>query len=288
MYRCLPLSALLCSWLIFAPVLPAQDDAQEQLLKQAGEVFSKGDPDRAIELATQAIKIAPDSARGYLVRGAMYGVLRKSEQAVDDLSQAVKLNPRSAEAYQQRGQELFKMGKIDESIRDFDKYLQLKPEHKASHWQRGISYYLAGRYKEGKEQFEGYQTFDNNDVENAIWRYLCMVPLVGKTRAQQQMLKINTDKRVPMQQIYDLYRGQAEPDDVLRAAKAGDPSKLELTQRLFYAYLYLGLYCETEGQPKKALEYLTTAATDHAVNHYMWDVARVYRNRLALKMKKGE
>ena len=89
---------------------------------------------------------------------------------------------RRAEAFDQRGSERFMLGQIAESIADFDRYLQLRPDQEPWHWKRGISYYYAGRYDEGRRQFEGYQTVDDNDVENAVWRYLCMARSAGRCR----------------------------------------------------------------------------------------------------------
>ena len=98
--------------------------------------------------------------------------------------------------------------------------------------------------------------------------------------ARKDILKIRDDRRVPMKQIYALYAGTAKPDDVLAAAKAGNPSAVELNNRLFYAHLYLGLYAEVTGDKKLAQEHLTTAAEKHMIGHYMWDVARVHAELL--------
>ena len=59
-----------------------------------------------------------------------------------------------------------------------------------------------------------------------------------------------------------------------------------LNEQLFYAHLYIGLYFETEGNKKKALEHIAIAAGDHPIGHYMWDVARVHRDLLRKERKK--
>src|SRR5205823_14837091 len=135
-----------------------------------------------------------------------------------DWSKILELDKDNAEAYQHRGLVLFKMGKIAESIADFDEYIKVKPDKKISHWQRGISYYYAGRYDDGRKQFEGYQDFDSNDVENAVWRFMCMAKPDGIAAARKSILKIGDDRRVPMRQVYDLFKGALKPDDVLAAA----------------------------------------------------------------------
>jgi lipoprotein NlpI len=79
-----------------------------------------------------------------------------------------------------------------------------------------------------------------------------------------------------MMRIYSLFRGQAKPEDVLAAARQGEPNEEELKQRLFYAHLYLGLYFEIDGDKKKALDHFT-AAENLKTGGYMGDVARVHR-----------
>ncbi len=69
--------------------------------------------------------------------------------------------------------------------------------------------------------------------------------------ARKSLLKIKNDPRVPMMQIYALFAGQATPDDVLAAARAGNPSPQQLRERLFYAALYIGLYCEAMGDTER-------------------------------------
>lgn len=201
-------------------------------------------------------------------------------EAVADYTRALEMNPKDAGLYQLRGFAEFKRGKIKESIADFDKYIELVPKAKVSHWQRGISYYYAGRWDDGIAQFEGYQTFDSNDVENAVWRFMCMARKDGIPKARQQILKIGEDKRVPMRQVYDLYAGKLKVEDVLAAAKSGEPGKEPLNRQLFYAHLYVGIYHELEGNKKAALAHLQKAADEHRIGHYMWDVARVHRDLL--------
>lgn len=206
----------------------------------------------------------------------------KSEAALALLDKAIASDPKNADAYQQRGVLHFKLGEVEASIRDFDRYIELRPKEKVRHWQRGISYYYAGRYDDGRRQFEGYQDFDSNDVENAIWRFMCMARKDGMAKARAAMLKIGDDRRVPMRQVYDLFKGDLKPDDVLAAARAGNPPKAQLRSRLFYAHLYVGIYYDLLGDRKQALANLDRAV-ENRIDHYMGDVARVHRDLLKRK-----
>jgi lipoprotein NlpI len=180
-----------------------------------------------------------------------------------------------------RGSDHFRAARFAESVADFDAEIRLDPRRAPWHWKRGISLYYLGRYADGAKQFEGYQTVDGNDVENAVWRFLCQArdPAVGFEKAQQQILPIKDDRRVPMMQVYALYRGKLTPDDVLSTARAGDPSEDTLHQRLFYAHLYLGLYHEVRGDLAAAKKHIAEAEK-RKIGHYMWDVAAVHARML--------
>ncbi len=199
----LRLVVMLCLLVGTMLVSAGQEPTVDDLLKQADAAFKKGEHDKALDLATKAIKQDPKSIKAYLFRAPMYKALRKHKEAIADCDAIIKLDPTLPIAYHIRGEEHFKSGNIKESLADFDKVIKLEPKAKASLWQRGISAYYAAQYKEGKEQFEADLGDNPNDVEEAVWRYLCMVPLVGKEKSQKDILKIGPDDRIPMKQVYD-------------------------------------------------------------------------------------
>lgn len=226
---------------------------------------------------------AEDSAEQLLNRAQKLSDAGESAKAVEVLSELLKKQPDAAITYYLRGRENFRIGKIRESVADFDKYVELKPEIASRQWERGISLYYAGEFEKGAKQFELYQTFHNNDVENSTWRYLCMARSVGVGKARDALLPIENDTRVPMMQIYELYRGKLKPADVLAAAHAGEATEQARNMRLFYAHLYLGLYYEAAGDKESAKKHILEAADKHKIGHYMWDVARIHADRLREK-----
>ncbi len=230
--------------------------------------------------ANAAISANPRDAKAYGTRAAIYAATGDHRRAIADYDRLLELEPSSAEVFDQRGSQHFMLGHITQSIADFDRSIQLRPQQEPRHWKRGISYYYAGRYDQGRRQFEGYQTVDDNDVENAVWRYLCMARGQGVAIARDSLLPIKRDGRVPMMEVYSLFGGRATSEDVLSAARAGKPTPAELNERLFYAHLYLGLYYEAAGDAARAREHLETAAKSHKIGHYMWNVADVHVKRL--------
>ena len=213
---------------------------------------------------------------------------RKFDEAHELLSRVIKATPEAAVPYYLRGRVNFQRNKMPESVEDFDAYVKRQPAVESRQWERGIALYYAGDFKQGAAQFELYQTFHDNDVENSVWRFLCMVPTVGVEKSRAVMLPIKDDRRIPMMKVYDMFRGKATPTQVLANVTADDPPPEVLSGRLFYAHLYLGLYLEAVGQKREARKYIALAADKELVNHpgingYMWDVARIHHERKGKK-----
>lgn len=171
----------------------------------------------------------------------------------------------------------FKAGRIPESARAFDEVVKLSPSSAPHLWQRGIALYYAGRYKDCREQFESHRTVNPNDVENAAWHFLCVARAASPAEAKKALLPVGPDGRVPMREVYSMFRGDLAPEQVLKRAGSDEEAQ-------FYAHLYIGLYSEALGQNAVALKHIREAAQDrYAAGGYMHMVARVH---LALLQKK--
>ena len=125
------------------------------------------------------------------------------------------------------------------------------------------------------QQFVRHRTVNPNDVENAAWHFLCVARRDGAVAAREALLPVGPDQREPMAEVYELYAGRAEPEDVLEAAR-----RSRQADALFFAHLYLGLYAEALEQPAEAREHLRFAAQIHARPHYMGRIAKMHFARL--------
>jgi lipoprotein NlpI len=201
------------------------------------------------------------------------------ERAIAQLSTVIASSPQSALAWYLRGRENFRAGQIAASVADFEKHVELEPQAENRQWERGIAYYYAGEFDKGAKQFENYQKFHDQDVENSVWRYLCVARSSGVEKARATLLPITNDPRVPMMQLYSLYQGKLQPADVLAAANDKPPNRELHNQRLFYAHLYIGLWQEAAGNAEAARKHILEAEK-HKIAHYMWDVAHVHAERL--------
>lgn len=273
--------------MFFAAAAVSAAETAAALLEKAQTALAKGQTDQALALANQAVALDAKAPLPYLVRGTIYERLNRGKEAVADYTKVIQLDPKEADAYNRRGSEQFRLGHIAESLADFDRYLELRPAERPGHWKRGISCYYLGKFAEGQKQFEDGEKVFADDVENAVWQFLCAARRVGVDKARASLLKIGKDKRVPLMEVYALFGGKAKPADVLAAAQDGSPPPAELNVRLFYAHLYLALYADSRGDAKTALEQLTLAEK-HPIDHYMGDVARVHKALLekALAPKK--
>jgi lipoprotein NlpI len=169
----------------------------------------------------------------------------------------------------------FERGQFAQSAASFDQLAKLIPDEAAHLWQRGIALYYAGRYTDCRRQFESHRTVNPDDVENAAWHFLCVAREQTPERAQAALLPVGPDSRVPMREVYQMFRGALVPQDVLKAA-GSSPSGV------FYAHLYIGLYSEAIGRKDAALEHIKTAADERyaAIGGYMHMVARVHNKVL--------
>ena len=168
----------------------------------------------------------------------------------------------------------FQSGRFQQAADEFDMVAKLEPGLAPQLWQRGIALYYAGRYKDCRAQFELHRTVNPNDVENAAWHFLCVARQESPEKARAALLPVGPDPRVPMRQIYQMFRGEMTPEKMLASAGTEPQSQ-------FYAHLYAGLYFEAIGNKKGAVEQITIAAEDRYSGFgYMYTVARLHRDLL--------
>ena len=181
-------------------------------------------------------------------------------------------------AHAQQPQELFdraivhfESGRIADAVSAFDQLVKRDPTIAPDLWQRGIALYYAGRFNECRQQFELHRTVNPNDVENAAWHFLCVARAESPAKARAAMLPVGPDARVPMRQVYEMFGGRMQPEEVLRAAGTQPGPQ-------FYAHLYLGLYAEARGDARSAFDHITAAANDRyaGAGGYMHTVAKVH------------
>ena len=186
--------------------------------------------------------------------------------------------PQSPQALLDRAVADFELGRFAESAAAFDRLAKAVPDRAPHLWQRGIALYYAGRYDDCRRQFESHRTVNPDDVENAAWHFLCVARAESPAKAKAALLPVGPDARVPMREVYQMFRGALPPERVLSAAGSRPGAQ-------FYGHLYVGLYFEALGMTARALEHIRMAAADRFEREggYMHLVARVHLRALSLR-----
>lgn len=196
-------------------------------------------------------------------------------KAVQSYDEAISKSPESWELFYLRGRAKFCAHQLKESVADFDRYYEKVPDAQSRQWERGIALYYVERFQDGADQFELYQTYHDNDVENATWRYLCVARAKSVEDAKKTLLPIRNDRRPPMMDIYELYRGNRKPEEVLDIARKLEPNSRDYLWGNYYAELYVGLWYEVQGNKDLAKKHIA-AAKKFKIPHYMWNVSDVH------------
>jgi len=181
------------------------------------------------------------------------------------------MSAQSAQTLLNRGVAEFEQGRFVASAATFDELAKMMPDRAPHLWQRGIALYYAGRFADCRRQFESHRTVNPDDVENAVWHFLCVARERSPGAARAALLPVGPDPRVPMREVYEMFRGAITPDAVMKAAGSDADGQ-------FYGNLYVGLYLEATGQRTLALPYIKVAASDRyaTAGGYMHMVARVH------------
>ncbi len=266
--------------LLAAEPAPVPPPPYEEFIIQAREAERKGLLGQASDYLDKAIALNPKRLDAHFYKGRILATQQKGAEAIAEFDKVIAIDPKASTVFRLRGVENFKLGHIEKSIADFDRYVELEPAQEPHQWMRGISHYYARQFEAGRRQFELHQTVNPDDVENGVWHFLCVAGASGVEKARQSLIPISGDRRVPMNEIYQLFAGKATADDVLNAARRKGLSEAQLQNTQFYAHLYLGLYFEALGDKKQAYEHIKKAAVDFPSDHYMGDVARVHFKRL--------
>jgi len=207
-------------------------------------------------------------------------------QAVTALDAMLDLKPDIPNLVYLRAVENFKAENFRASVNDFDRLIKLQPSRSDSLWERGISCYYAEDYADGAKQFLDYQNYHDQDVENSVWRYLCLAESDGLAKARETLIPIERDPRPGLQEVLELYRGNVTPEQLLQQMERTKLTGEAAAGYRFYTLLYVGLYYVADGKNDLAARYLKQAADpklleagSSRISKYMWETAGIaYRD----------
>jgi len=213
-----------------------------------------------------------------IITTLVLGSASQDEKAIEELTKAIAREPKNVKLYSERGDLYFQSKNFTDALGDYQKMVEISPRLDVTHWRKGIALYYLGRWDESAKQFEKYQTIDDVDRENGLWRFLAMQKKVGMQKAREQMIQYKRADRPPLTDVYRMFQGELSVEDFTkRAMELSEHSK-----ERFYADLYLGLFFDCEGKPAKALEHLRAAENNRWAKSstggpgWMWHIAPIH------------
>lgn len=222
-------------------VSPTVNEQARRLFQEAAQALNLGKPDQVMEKAVQVAQLLPDDAR---------------------------VQQRTAEL-------LYRCGSVLESLKYFDRSVELNAAGADENWQRGIALATAGQYEKGAAQFADHHRVNPDDVENSAWHFLCLSKSQGVDSARRGLLPSRGDSRQPMMAILAMLRQEKSPEELQSDLQSLSLDAQQLQTARFYAYLYLGLYYDSQGKMNEAKDFLQKSV-ECKIAGYMADVARVY------------
>jgi tetratricopeptide (TPR) repeat protein len=116
-----------------------------ELVGQA--LLTDGNPRKSIEYYDKAIRLKPDFAFAYYMRGLTYGILKEYQQCLEDLNEALRIEPDNAEAYSMRAFTYGVLGDYLRAVEDSKKAIRLKPDYAEAYVNRGKAYGALAQHK---------------------------------------------------------------------------------------------------------------------------------------------
>src|SRR6266540_3323611 len=107
----------------------------------------KGHRDRAMSDVNEALRVDPNSATAFRVRGELYRRAGKLDLALADFNQAIRIDPTLARAFDGRGNTFNNKREYDRAIEDYNEAIRLNPDYAMTYSNRGAAHYFKGQYE---------------------------------------------------------------------------------------------------------------------------------------------
>ena len=113
------------------------------------DALNYNDPKKAIEYLNNAIRLQPNYANAYNIRGISYTKLEQYQRAIEDFNETIRLKPDFTNAYVNRGVAYALLLQYQRAINDFNKAIRLKPDNVNAYNSRGYVYFKQSNKKLG-------------------------------------------------------------------------------------------------------------------------------------------
>jgi lipoprotein NlpI len=285
----------------------------EALMRRCWALKETDLTDAALRDCNEALRIAPDNATAYNVRGTLFKKMMLPRRAIADYDQALGRDPNFAVAYNNRGNAHDELGEYDRALADYDMALRLDPESAIAHNNRGSTHVNTGNHDAALADYNKALRLDpyfaiayNNrgnlyfhlgsftraarDFEQAINRGIPRdYPLLWLYLARERgghngARALETHRPLPAPEIwpgplYAYFQGRLDADAIRRMIAQGDPR--QVARRLCAYDFFIGEAHLLAGRKPAARDLLQRALRDCMPNAVEYDGAKAELARLA-------
>ena len=182
-----------------APSAPATDEASLNRragvrLELASLYFARGQPNTALNEIDTAIKIKPDNAQAYNLRGLIYASLGDTASAEQNFQRALQINPRDSSAMQNYGWFLCQNQRYGPAEEQFQRALNQPGYRDAAQTLRAMGNCQArdGRLQEALQSLLRSYQFDPSNAATAVNLAEVLYKLGDYERARFYIARVNS------------------------------------------------------------------------------------------------
>ena len=220
---------------------------------------SKKQDDEALADLESAKRANPDFKQAYLDMAEIYRQRGKFDQALEAYNTVAKLDETDTAPYMGRSHVYSDQGKADEAIAEWDALEKMIPDAVGFYSQNGMVQWKFGRYADAAAAFQKAADVPASQPYTALWLWLALHRSNADDAPVAQAARKWRTSNWP-RPVIDLFLGDADPDDVFKAA-AQSPAPV-LADRTCEANFYVGEWYLQKRDNVAAKPLLQKAAAD--------------------------
>ena len=238
----------------------------------------RGDSATALQRYDEAIKLNPNYARAYRLRGDILRNRGDIDGAIAAYDQAINHKADDAGVFYDRAYVYQMKGDYDRAIQDFDRAIALKSNHALALKNRGRTHFYMGHFAEAAADLRRGAQIDSTNAYVAIWLYMATKRL-GKDNAKEFAAQLaHADSVHWPAPVARFYQGRMTAEQLMASASNTD-SKAQSDQRCAAAF-YIGEAALWSKQPAEAARRFQETVSTCPKSFTEYDAARAELRRL--------